>query len=226
MKIAIFICSYNSLEYTTRVYNELKDIRSIDLYILDNSSKDNEIPNFNNTIHIGKDNVEFGGMHDWILNWNKFNDYDFIGIFNNDVFGFTHKHFDVLNSYLTDDIGYISFSISREYDKSANSMWTIPGNKSRQVSFIENVCPIYNKRVLLELKKYSPIHRYALIDYFMSGKSNELGLKNIIIDEVSFNHIRSGVRKLTGSFNDYINKHHIATNEWINKHPELIKYFH
>lgn len=223
-KILIIICSYNSKKHTKRVYDELKNISNIDLLVVDNSSSVDLVSNFEPFIHIGTENVEYGGMHDFILNMDKIYYYDYVGIFNNDTFGFTEKHFQVLDKYLNLSVGYISFSISPEYDKSANIMY--PTTKSfREVGFIENIAPIYNVQLLKELSKYMPIHKYALIDKFMSSRCNELGLKNIIIDEVSFHHLRSGVRKEVNSFEQYIKNHIDETNKWISEYPELRKYF-
>jgi hypothetical protein len=223
-KILIIVCAYNSKNHTKKVYDELKDVPNIDLIILDNSSSTDLISDFGPYIHIGFENIEYGGMHDFILNMDKIYSYKYVGIFNNDIFGFTKNHFEVLEKYLKDDVGYVSFSISPEYDKFANIMY--PTTKTfREVNFVENVAPIYNIKLLKELSKYSPIHKYALIDKFMSLRCNELMMKNIIIDEVSFHHLRSGVRKEVNSFERYINNHLIETNIWIEKYPELKKYF-
>lgn len=223
-KILIIVCSYNSKKYTKVIYDELKNIPNIDLLILDNSSSLELVSNFEPFIHIGTENVEYGGMHDFILGMDLIDSYEYVGIFNNDIFGFSEAHFEIIKKYLNSDIGYISFSISPEYDKFANIMY--PTTKTfREVNFIENVAPIYNIRLLKELSKYQPIHKYALIDKFMSLRCNELGLKNIIIDEVSFHHIRAGVRKECGTFIEYINGHTNATENWISKYPELKKYF-
>jgi hypothetical protein len=223
-KILIIICSYNSKNHTKKVYDELKLVSNIDLMVLDNSSSLNLISNFDPFIHIGTENVEYGGMHDFILNMNKIYDYEYVGIFNNDIFGFTQEHFNILEKYLNSEVGYISFSISSKYDKFANIMYPIT-NSFREVNFIENVASIYNIRLLKELSKYVPIHKYALIDKFMSSRCNELGLKNIIIDEISFHHLRSGVRKEVNTFDQYILNHVDETNKWISKYPELRKYF-
>lgn len=223
-KVLIIVCSYNSKNHTKRVYDELKNVSNIDLLILDNSSSTELVSNFEPFIHIGTKNVEYGGMHYFILNMDKIYSYDYVGIFNNDTFGFTEKHFQILDRYLNPTIGYISFSIFPEYDKFTNIMY--PTTKSfREVGFIENVAPIYNVQLLKELSKYMPIHKYALIDKFMSSRCNELGLKNIIIDEVSFHHIRGGVRKEVNTFDQYVSNHVNETNKWIDKYPELTKYF-
>jgi hypothetical protein len=223
-KVLIILCSYNSKNHTKKVYDELKNIQNIDLMVLDNSSSVDLISDFDPYIHIGFENVEYGGMHDYILGMDKIHSYDYVGIFNNDIFGFTEKHFEVLQNYLNSDVGYISFSISPEYDKFANIMYPL-SSTYREVNFVENVAPIYNIKLLNELLKYRPIHKYALIDKFMSSRSNELGMKNIIIDEVSFHHLRSGVRKEVNTFDQYIRNHSFETNKWIEAHPELIKYF-
>lgn len=223
-KILIIICSYNSKNHTKKIYDELKSISNIDLLILDNSSSFNLVSNFEPFIHIGTENVEYGGMHDYILNMDMIYDYEYVGIFNNDIFGFSQKHFNILEKYLNSYVGYISFSISPDYDKFANIMYPVT-NSFREVDFIENVAPIYSIKLLKELSNYVPIHKYALIDKFMSSRCNELGLKNIIIDEISFHHLRSVVRKEVNTFDVYINNHVKETNKWINHYPELRKYF-
>ena len=224
-KLLIVVCSYNSKEYTRKIYEELKDINKIDLLILDNSDIDEEITDFGNCIHIGYENVEYGGMHDYILNSEYMQKYEFIGIFNNDIFGFTKNHFDILEKYLTENNGYISFSISPEFDKMSGVMHNLPNSNFRETQFIENVAPIYNVKLLNELKKYIPIHKYALIDFFMSKRSLEIGLKNILIDEAFFHHMRSGTRKKTNTFERYQREYKMEEINWTRKYPELSKYF-
>lgn len=223
-KILIIICSYNSKNHTKKVYDELKNISNIDLLIIDNSSSPELISNFGEYNHIGTENIEYGGMHDYILNMNKIYQYDYVGIFNNDIFGFTQMHFNILEKYLNQDVGYISFSISPEYDKFANIMCPAT-NSFREVNFIENVAPIYSIKLLKELSKYIPVHTYGLIDKFMSSRCNEINLKNIIIDEISFHHLRSGVRKEVNTLDQYLKNYQKETNNWINRFPELMKYF-
>ncbi len=222
-KVLIIVCSYNSKNHTEKLYNELKNVENIDLLIVDNSSSKDLISNFNPYIHIGFENVEYGGMHDFILNMDSIYSYDFVGIFNNDIFGFTNKHFEIMHRYLNDDVGYCSFSISPLHDKGGRTMYPVT-QSFREVDFIENVAPIYNVKLLKELKKYMPVHKYAFVDKFMSMKANENGMKNIIIDEISFHHLRSGVRKEVGSFERYMATHVAETENWIKAYPELRKY--
>jgi hypothetical protein len=227
-KLLLVLCSYNSKEYTKRIYDELSEASDlIDIVVLDNSSEDNLISKFGNYIHIGFDNVDFGGMHDWILSSEFMNQYEFIGIFNSDIFGYTRNHIQVLLKYLNDDVGVVSFSISPEFDKSAGNggMYTKENSVFREVEYIETVAPIFNVKLLLELKQYMPVHKYAFIDFFMSMRSTEIGLKNIIIDSLSFHHIRSGVRKQVGNYNEYIRTADLYSSYWINAYPELADYF-
>jgi hypothetical protein len=223
-KILIIVCAYNSKDHTEKLYNELKGVENIDILIVDNSSSAELISNFDPFIHIGFENVEYGGMHDFILNLDLINNYDFVGIFNNDIFGFTNSHFEALHRYLADDIGYCSLSISPLHDARAGTMHPV-NSTFREVYFIENVAPIYNIKLLRELKKFMPIHKFALIDVFMSIKSIELGMRNIIIDEVSFHHLRSGVRKQTGSFERYMSGHAEAFTKWLEAYPTLKNYY-
>jgi hypothetical protein len=223
-KILIIVCAYNSKNHTEKLYNELKEVKNIDLLIVDNSSSPELISNFEPFIHIGFENVECGGMHDFILNMDLINNYDFVGIFNNDIFGFTNSHFEAVHRYLADDVGYCSLSISPQYDFRAGIMQPVTSTV-RESHFIENVAPIYNIKLLKELKKYMPIHKFALIDIFMSIKSLEGGMRNIIIDELSFHHLRGGVRKQVGSFNRYMSDHTAAYVDWLEAHPDLKHYY-
>lgn len=229
-KILIAICSYNSKNYTKRLYEELiQSEQYLDIIIIDNSNKEEEICDFGNVHFIGKENVEFGGMHDYTINLPLIEDYNFVGIFNNDIYGFTQDHFVTLQKYLNRKNGYISFSISSEVDKAVEySHNGIMKNKQNSVyrttNFIENVAPIYNLALINELKKYCPIHKFGLIDFFMSRKSNELGLDNIIIDEHYFHHIRSGTRKIVGSLQYYLDNGTLETQRWKSRFPEISKY--
>lgn len=229
-KNLIFICSYNSKNYTKKLFDELSFcLEYIDIIIIDNSNIKEEICDFGNCIHIGYENVEFGGMHDYILKMPIIENYEFIGIFNNDIFGFTSEHFKILQNYLNENTGYISFSISPDVDKAVTYahggiMKTRENSIFRFSNFIENIAPIYNIKLIKELKKFSPIHKFGLIDYFMSRKSIDMGLNNIIIDNFYIHHVRSGVRKLTGSLQNYYDNGSIETENWKRRFPEIIKY--
>jgi hypothetical protein len=215
------ICSFNTKEFTRKIYDEIGNCEFHDLLILDNSSIKEEIPDFGNVFHISTGNVNFGGMIDWVINSEYVDKYDFIGIFNNDTFGYSCNHIKTLKNYLNNDVGIISFSISREYDKSANCMWTIPNLKSREVVFIENVSPYFNCKLLKYLRKYTPVHRHGLVDVIFSNISVKLGYKNFIIDEVSFHHLRSGCRKLVGSYDEYLRNQAHEMEKWLTNNPDL-----
>lgn len=224
--VLIVICSYNSKEYTRKLYNDICSSEDlVDILILDNSSVTEQIPDFGNVHYMGPENVNFGGMHDWILRSEYLDEYEFIGIFNNDTFGFSSEHFEYLSDFLDyNKHGIVSFSISDEYDKSANIMWTKSDSEVRESNFIENVCPFYNTKLLKILKQYSPIDSYAMIDKIMSNMSITGGYKNIIIDKFNFHHIRSGVRKQVGNFHTYLREHSSTMNAWKNRSPGILKY--
>jgi hypothetical protein len=224
MKVLTVVCSYNTKAFTKRIFDEIGTCKGHDFMILDNSNKPEEIPDFGKVHYMGPENVNFGGMIDWVLSNNELlNNYDFIGIFNNDTFGFSCYHIGVLQKYLDKETGIISFSVSPQYDKHAGNMWT-RGTSKRESSFIENIAPYFNTELLKYCQKLVPVQKHGLVDMAFSAISIDRGFKNYIIDEVNFHHIRSGTRKLTGSFDDYANTSGCDLARWIEQNPELKKY--
>ena len=102
------------------------------------------------------------------------------------------------------------------------------GENYREVYFIENICPFYNVEILKKLHPSIPTHKYGWVDFISSNISNSLGLKNIILDNTSISHMRSGVRKKMNSINSSFDEYNKTADyewiKWIEKNDYLKKY--
>lgn len=226
MKILTIIFSYNSKSYTERILKEFNKNDDHDIVVCDNSNIEEEIPNLENLIHIGPENVNFGGMIDaMLLKWDYLSNYDYIGFLNNDTFGWSNSHIKLMKEFLTSDnnIGIYHHSISRNTDKAARTLWPV-SNSTRLVDYIENVAPYYSIKLLDNFRKFVPVQRHGLIDIAISGVCKDIGMKQIIDDRLSIEHIRSGVRKKVGSMDDYLNTAGVDLERWQTQFPQLRKY--
>lgn len=182
MKLLSAIFSYNSPEMTSRVYNEIAG-EGHDTIVVDNSSSSDMIPKLNNVHHLGYDNVEFGGMIQWLMaNEELIKGYDFVGFLNNDTYGYDNSHIQSLHEFLSPDIGIAHWSLHNT-DPHAGALLHDSGNDTRDTSFIENVCPYYNINLIREFRNYFPLHKYGCIDIVISKKSLAMGYRNIVINK-------------------------------------------
>src|SRR3990167_4711894 len=99
MKIANIICSFNSPSLTERVYKQMKGQMG-KLYVLDNSTDADKVFRCSELIYMGRENVGFGGMHDYIWQLPEFRKYDFVGIFNNDVYDIPPNYVRKMSEYM------------------------------------------------------------------------------------------------------------------------------
>jgi hypothetical protein len=200
---------------TNRVYEEIK-CDGHDVVIIDNSSSQEFVPQTGVVHQLGHDNIEFGGMIQWLMaNEELIKEYDFVGFLNNDTYGYNKSHIDALHEFLTPEIGISHWGLYST-DPHAGALSYDNGEDVREVSFVENVCPYYNINLIREFRNYFPLHKHGCIDIVISNKSLALGYKNIVINKTPFHHIRSGVRKLTGSYDRYMHEYNYATAEWNN----------
>jgi len=218
MRIATIICSFNSPELTKIVYDGLKNQEGHDLYILENSTDEDKIFDEGRVIDLGRDNIGFGGMHDYI--WRSFRDYDFVGIWNNDVYDIPENYIEVLKKYLNPRIGIASSAINRE-GTGWEQMTQLRKDGYREVNHIEDVAAYFNTKLFGTFKSYSPFGRYGVNDVAESLLSSRAGFKNIVIDEIKIGHLLSGARKAAGVMDEYLKRGTQDMLEWIAKYPDL-----
>ena len=224
MKMAICIVSHNSKDYTNYVVDSLLSQQS-DVFVVDNSTIDDlKYTGSARTHYIVGANVGYGGCFDAILRSNLIDDYEFVGVFNNDLLEIPTDFCTKLHGHLSEEIGIIHPGL-RDDGCPYPNMRLDPSQTIKYCTHIENVCPVYSSLVLKEYKKYTPSHYYGFIDYALSAVSIGMGLKNLVVNDTSVKHLRSAVRKslesTTKNFSDYTSKADRTYVTWINERPDL-----
>lgn len=221
----IFILSHNSKQYTKSVYDSLIQQHQ-NVFVLENSYIESEKFQNENTIDFGSENIGVGGFLDFLIT--KYSDKDdfFVGIFNNDITNISEDLYKNASKFFTPDVGIISPSLN-DPGCPYPEMFKI-GDDFRKVQFVENVAVFVNSRILRELKDSIPVHYWGWVDVICSKISNYLKLDNIILDNSSITHERSGVRKkmedVDKNYSTYMSKADQDYNLWIEKNSYLNKF--
>lgn len=161
-------------------YNDIKQqtVKS-DIILIDNSPNLEEVPETPETIWVGRTNLGFGGCYDFILNHCKWQDYDFVGIYNIDV----SIPPDTLEKVFSHDLfeyGIVSPSV----DGSGLEHMRNQGKGIREVDFVESICWLIRPCILENLKKRIPLPRRAwLIDMYLATLT-----KCAVCDDVVVQH--------------------------------------
>lgn len=207
VKFLSIVCSYNTPEFTKIVHHHLERNEG-DILILDNSSTDTLIYKSNRTVDLGRKNIFYGGMVDFILNGKEWiSKYDYIGILNNDISLIPENMISemkkTIETYTTKNkkIGSISPCVN-EHGTGYHHMRKL-SDASRELSHIENICAYYHKDLLSEFSKYVPTPKYGWYDNFISDMSRNMGMVNVILDNVMIHHMLSGTRKKVDNIKEY-----------------------
>ena len=220
-KICSIICSFNSPKLTDRVYKELLENEKHDIFILENSSSEDKMYKDGNVIDMGRENLGFGGMNNFIWQDKRFREYDFVGIYNNDIFNIPKDYITKIKQYLEEDIGMISSAIN---DNGTGWSWMRRVHKdgAREVRHVETIATFFNTKIFDLTKKYIPFQHYGIIDIEMSQLCKMLGYKTVVIDDITIDHMLSGARVEFGMQKEYLENTSKATTKWHNEHPELM----
>lgn len=220
--------SYNSKDRTSYVYRTLKS-QNANVKVLENSSHEDLMFVSEDTIDLGRANLGTGGFYDYILN-NITEEFQFYGIFNNDIFNISDNFIEEHLANFGEEVGIIHSQLDDQIFKIRQIQYLLTSNNcSSSYSFVENVIPFYNYKLL---KHYSnlltkPIkqHFYGCMDIILSNISNEIGLQNIIINNCIASHERSGVRKsISGNYEDYEKNGTKDYQDFLQRNPNLIIY--
>ena len=218
MKTAIVICSYKSAKLTTRVCNLLRGNRGADVFVLENSPTKEDSYSGSNVIHMGYENVGYGGMHDYIFREPRFRDYDFVGIFNNDVFDIPHDFMEKLRPYFHKGIGMLS-PVFSDKGTSWPQMRRLRESGYREVDHVEDMAAFLNTDLFPELVKYTPMQFFGILDVQLSQLYKHHGYKNIVVDDVQIGHMLAGARKAAGTFHDYTVRSTEEMQKWHERFP-------
>jgi GT2 family glycosyltransferase len=226
MKYCTVIVSFNSASLTQRVYDELLRNKKHDIFVIENSTTEEQKFKGENVIDIGRKNVGYGGCHDFILSNPIFRKYDFVGVFNNDVFDIPEDYIETLEKYMKDDVGILSSSI-----KVGGSGWLQMIERTpnidgyRNVLHVEDMAAYLNTVLFDEYCKYMPMDYYGVLDISLCAISDSKGFKNIVVDEVAIGHMLSGGRAMAGTKEAYMAENGKTHGEWMTRCPELDKLY-
>jgi hypothetical protein len=221
MKYCSVIVSYNSAPLTQRVYTELLKNKKHDIFIVENSSSEDKMFKGDNVIDLGRQNFGYGGCHDFIVRDPRFRKYDFVGIFNNDVFDIPEDYIEVLEKYMKDDVGILSSAINPGGSGWPQMIWRENPEGYRNVLHVEDMAAFLNTKLFDEYCKYMPMDFYGVLDISLCAISDSKGFKNIVVDEVAIGHMLSGGRAMAGTKDAYMAHNGETHDEWMKRCPEL-----
>jgi hypothetical protein len=220
------ICSYNTPEMTDRVVKELLRGKKHDIYVLDNSSNEEQVYKNDKVevIDLGRENVGFGGMHDYIFTEPRFRKYDFVGIFNNDIYDIPENYFETIEKNIDGSEGIVSSAIKKD-GSGWEQMWKIHQDGKRQVFHVEDIACYFNTKLFDRFAEFIPFQWYGITDIQTSQLALQAGYKLYIIDDIEIGHELGGARKKVGSYKNYLNDSGNKMNEWFDRFPELKKLY-
>jgi len=222
MNIVSIITSYDSPKLTERAYFELKECGH-DVVVLENSSLEELVFKSKDTIDLGRANVGFGGFYDYIFKEDKFREYDFVGILNNDIYNIPKNYLKKLESIMCEHVGIVSSCVNDE-----GTGWKHMrknGKDLRDVKHIETIGCYFNTALFDEYKKYIPLPYWGIIDMFVSGVAIEFGYKLVIDDSVMITHMLSGARKQACNYEEYLRQFPSELRSWMKQYPNINKFY-
>ena len=220
MKYCSIICSFNSAPLTERVYNQLLKNKKHDIFILENSTEESKMFKRGNVIDMGRENKGFGGMHDFIFRDKRFREYDFVGIFNNDVFDIPEDYIEKMEKYFTSDIGMVSSSTLRT-GSGWEHMWRMRKDGFREVSHVEDYACFFNTKLWDKLCEFIPMDFYGILDIVLSCLYKKYGYKLVVVDDTQIGHMLAGAREMAGVKKQYLDNSSTSHSQWLDKHPEI-----
>ena len=220
MKIATVVCSYKSKPLTRRCYDQLRRVGGHDLYVLENSPTEAESFMVPETVHMGPENVGYGGMHDFIFKDPRFRQYDFVGIFNNDIYDIPSDFLEKLLPHFADDVGMISPSFNKE-GTGWPHMRQLRGDGYREVGHVEDMAAYLNTTLFDKLTSFCPMQYYGILDVQLSRLYAKYGYRLLVIDDMQIGHMLAGAREMAGTKQEYIVRSSEEMNKWHENNPEV-----
>lgn len=220
MKSLTVIFSFNSPRYTHRCYNELLigNPSWNELLVLDNSSR-KSVARTPHTTWIGDGNIGHGGMIDWVLR-QDLEQYDYVGMINNDTHGYAPGFVKRLLSYVDSRTGIISPAIHQ-----GGSIWSTmlhdPRVSVRSHNFIETIAPWYSRPLLQQMRKLCPYEYYGQIDRAVSILSCRAGLENLLVHALPITHVTNIDPVNTDVVSDDYQQWIYEVKAWYDSRPEI-----
>jgi len=224
--LCTIICSYNTSEMTDSVVKALLMGKKHDIYVLDNSSTEEQVYKNKDieVIDLGRENVGFGGMHDYIFTEPLFRKYDFVGIFNNDIYDIPEDYFEIIERNIKGGEGIVSSAIQKD-GSGWEQMWRIHKDGKRQVFHIEDIACYFNTKLFDRFAEFIPFQWFGITDIQTSQLASEAGYKLYVIDDLEIGHELGGARKKIGIFESYLKESSGKMAIWLDRFPHLRKLY-
>ena len=220
MRYCTIICSYNSASLTERVYEELLKNKKHDIFILENSSTEEQMFKKGDIIDLGRANIGFGGMRDFIFKEQKFRQYDFVGIFNNDVFDIPSNYIEEIEKHFTSDVGMVSSATTKQ-GSGWEHMWQMRKSGARDVSHVEDFACYFNTKLFDKFCEFIPSEIFGAQDIVSSGLYQKYGYRTIVVDDIVIKHMLAGAREMAGVKIEYLKRFPEKLVAWLEQHKEI-----
>ena len=209
------------------MYKELKGngFKGHDILVLENSTKPELAFEVEETLNLGTTNIGFGGLNDFIWSKPRWREYDFVGIFNNDVYDIPLGSIKYMTRYMKPDVGMLASALS-----DTGTGWHHMRRKAfagiRDVPHVETAACYFNTSLFDKLCKYIPYHYYGIIDVTLSKLYQKAGYRTVVSDDFVTSHMLAGAREAAGVKQEYLEKSAIELHAWLAKYPELETNYH
>lgn len=193
-----------------------------DIYVLDNSSTEEQVYKNKNieVIDLGRENIGFGGMHDYIFREPRFRKYDFVGIFNNDIYDIPENYFETIEKNIDGSEGIVSSAFHKD-GSGWEQMWRIHKDGKRQVFHIEDIACYFNTKLFDKFAEFIPYHFYGTQDIVLSKLTEKQGYKMYVVDDLEIGHMLAGAREKAGVKKEYLNNNSTSLVNWLERFPEI-----
>jgi GT2 family glycosyltransferase len=198
MKTLAVIINHNGKMYTNQLYRALKpyeDAGNYELVVLDNGT--NRMEEFSEyTSYVSNENTYYGGAVNLIFNlMQESPQYDSVLILNNDIILHPYNFVKTLRSAMFDD-GYMVVSPSVLQPEEDQCHWKQMHNwgssVTREVRWVDFMCPLIHRTVVDSIKLYSPILKYGWGQDFYTGYvCGQNGWKVGVVDTSTIIHLSS-----------------------------------
>lgn len=202
MKTLCVIINYNRKSYTNQLYRALKpyeDIGNYHLSVLDNGT--NEPEEFSEFTEYAVDkNVFFGGAVNLIFDLMlQSPEYDSVFILNNDIIVHPYKFVKTLREVMFEG-NYAMVAPCALQPEEIQCNWKQMHNWAspvpRKVKWVDFMCPLLHRKVVEEIKQYSPTLQYGWgQDLYAGIVCEEMGWESAVVDTVPVIHMSSQTYK-------------------------------
>ena len=218
-KVLTAIISYDSPALTQRTYEQLVANTETHVVVLDHSSREDLIFASPHTIDLGREVKTYGETFDVVLQEPQFREYDYVGIWCNDVFNIPPDLIERMFTHVAlwpRPVGTAAASIVR--GGSPHPHMNRQGFGLRPVPFVETIAPYFHRDLLPIFERYVPMPTMGWMDIALGGISRALGFDNVVFDDAELGHVQDGgTFKELGQLKEHDQRAPIEALSWIER---------